>query len=114
MTSSAQLAALAVPDASLVAKWYAVHEQGWEAARSFFVALREQRIEFAAPEHLKTEVVRTLQLGVRDGRYDTDEGLARVRAFLTLGMTYMPNDLLFSDAFRLASAYQMALYDGLY
>jgi predicted nucleic acid-binding protein len=63
---------------------------------------------------LKVEVVRVLQMGVRDKRYSADEGIERVQAFRGLPITYVANDLLLEGAFRLASRFQMALYDALY
>ncbi len=55
-----------------------------------------------------------LQVGVRDKRYTLDEGLEKVDAFQTLPIAYVPNDLLFRDAFRMSWVYQLALYDTLY
>lgn len=114
MEARRRTVASAVPDASLVARWHTPHEPGWEHASRFADALAAGTIRFAAPEHLKVEVVRVLQLGVRDKRYSLTEGLDRVRAFQSLPLRYVANDLLFADAFRLASALQMALYDTLY
>jgi len=53
-------------------------------------------------------------MGVRDKRYTVDEGIARVEAFEALPIAYVPNELLFHGAFRIASRVQMALYDALY
>ncbi len=114
MTHGSSSPALLVPDASLVIKWYLPSEAGAEAAQLFLTAFQRAAIEFCAPEHLKAEVARALLLGVRERRFTQDEGLDMVRAFLDLPLTYMPNDLLIEDAFRLASVYQMALYDALY
>jgi predicted nucleic acid-binding protein len=114
MASSTPALTSAVLDASLVAKWYAPHEPGWEHAQVFRRTLESGQLHVAAPEYLKVEVVRVLQLGVRDKRYSVEVGLERVDAFLTLPLTYLADDLLFEGAFRLASSYQMALYDGLY
>jgi predicted nucleic acid-binding protein len=104
----------AVPDASLVVKWHAPHEEGWEHALTFRESLRAYALHLSAPEHLKAEAVRILQLGVRDKRYSLDEGLVRLGAFLELPIVYVSNDLLFADAFRLASQYYASLYDALY
>jgi len=71
-------------------------------------------LRLTAPEHLKVEVVRILQMGVRDKPYTVDEGIARVEAFEALPIAYVPNELLFHGAFRIASRVQMALYDALY
>jgi predicted nucleic acid-binding protein len=60
------------------------------------------------------EVIRVLQLGVRLGRFSTDEGLELIAAFLALLIVYVANDLLFRDAFQLASTFKMAFYDALY
>jgi predicted nucleic acid-binding protein len=102
------------PDASLVVKWHTPDESGWEHALVFYQSLEAGAVHVAAPEHLKVEAIRLLQLGVRDKRYSPDEGLRRTAAFLNLPITYTANDLLFEEAFRLASHYMIALYDSLY
>src|SRR5688500_7047166 len=91
----------AVPDASLVVKWHTPDESGWDHALTFYQSLAAGAIHFTAPEHLKVEVIRLLQLGVRDKRYSLDEGLRRMAAFLALPIAYAANDLLFEAAFRL-------------
>lgn len=58
----------AVPDSSLVAKWYTSSEAGWEHARRFQTSLAAGRLRLTAPAHMKVEVIRLLQLGVRDKR----------------------------------------------
>ena len=114
MASSLQGVVHAVPDASLVAKWHTPAEPGWEHAQVYLAALIAGTLRLTAPEHLKVEVIRVLQMGVRDKRYTVEEGIARVEAFRTLPITYVANDLLFVDAFRSASRFLMALYDALY
>lgn len=103
-----------VPDASLVAKWHTPEEAGWEHATSYIRALGAGSLRLTAPEHLKVETIRVLQLGVRDRRYAAAEGWLRIEALLALPVRYVRNDLLFAGAFRLASDLQMALDDALY
>ena len=79
MSASRPAIAAAVLDASLVAKWYSVHEAGWQHAQLFRTALETGALHAAAAEQLKTEVIRVLQLGVRDRRHTIDEGIARVQ-----------------------------------
>jgi predicted nucleic acid-binding protein len=104
----------AVPDASLVAKWYATNEPGTPHAQLFLDAVAAGTLRFIAPEHFKTEVVRVLQLGVRDKKYSVEDGWERVEDLLALPMTYVSNDRLLEEAFRLASHYLVSLYDALY
>ena len=103
-----------VPDASLVLRWHARDAEGWDSAEAFRRAFVAGTLDFTAPEHLKVEVIRVLQLGVRDRRYTAVDGIEYVEAFLAMPIEYVPNDMLFRDAFRLATDYQMALYDALY
>jgi len=78
--------------------------------RAFLAA----RLRLFAPEHLKVEVIRALQLGVRDHRYSPSGGLEVTGYFLALPILYVANDRLFVEAFRIATRVQMALYDALY
>ena len=55
-----------VPDASLVLRWHARDAEGWDHAEAFHRAFVAGTLDFTAPEHLKVEVIRVLQLGVRD------------------------------------------------
>lgn len=71
-------------------------------------------LRLTAPEHLKTEVLRVLQLGVRDKQYSVEDGWGRVEDLLALPIIYVSNDRLFEEAFRLASRYFVAVYDALY
>ena len=103
-----------VVDASVVAKWHIPPESDTDVA----LQLRDQMVagtlRLAAPEHMMVEVIRVLQLGVRDRYYGLHEGLELMHAFLALPITYFANDELFGAAFRLSTEYQMALYDSLY
>lgn len=63
---------------------------------------------------MRVEVVRLLQLSVRDKRYTVDEGVQLADSFLSLPVVYVDNDILFESAFRLACAYLVAIYDALY
>ena len=104
----------AVPDASFVAKWHNPAEVGSDHARRFLDAFAAGRLELTAPDQLKTELARVLQLGVRDKRYPLSDGIDRLRGFLALGITFIPNDAVYEDAFRLATHYYVAFYDALY
>jgi predicted nucleic acid-binding protein len=108
------LTAHLVPDASLVIRWYSPHEPGWEAARRYFSQFVAGALDLTAPDLLKIEVARRIQLGVRDKIYSDDDGVDRLRGLLALGISYVSDDLLLEDAFRLSTRYQVALYDALY
>jgi predicted nucleic acid-binding protein len=84
----------AVPDASLVVKWYTPDESGSKHAGRFQAAVERSDLHLAAREHLKVEVVRLLQLGVRDKRIALGDGLGLVEAFLDLPITHTSNDRL--------------------
>ena len=103
-----------VPDASVVAKWFLPHEQGSAHAHTILAAAETANLRFAAPDQMRTEVVRVLQLAVRERLYSADEGLARVHAFIDLPVTYLPNELLLEEAFALSCEYRIAFYDSLY
>ena len=103
-----------IVDASVVAKW----QSGAEADRDVALQLREQfltgTLRLSAPEYMMVEVIRVLQLGVRDRRYTATEGLGLLRGLLRLPILYIANQHLFEPAFLLSSDYQMAFYDALY
>lgn len=103
-----------VVDASVVAKWHVPPEWDTDVALQLRDQLVAGALRLAAPEHMMVEVIRVLQLGVRDRHYGLDDGLELMHAFLALPVTYFANEDLFEAAFRLSTEYQMALYDSLY
>ena len=113
MVSAAELL---VVDASVVVKWFLPDETDMALARSLLTQFAQGRVQFIAPQHIRSEVPSAITVATRgrQPRITVAQGDAAIADFLTLDLPTHDDNALVTAAYATAQQHGCAYYDGLY
>lgn len=104
----------AVVDASVVAKWFLVDEDGSSGALRLKTDFTEGRLTLLAPSLLAYELASVLSVAVRRERMTEPDGLEALDCVLSMGIIMVNQDLVYSGAAQLALRNGQSAYDNAY
>ena len=103
-----------VVDASVIAKWYLLDEEGANMAASVLQAFAENRLTLVAPSLVSYEVARALQKAYRQRRIASDVAQQRLRDLHDLDLEVFHEPEILRLALQLAFRHACNFYDACY
>lgn len=103
-----------VIDASVVAKWHLLDEEGADIANVVLDDFRDGRIGLIAPHHVFYEVPNAVRKAMRLGRVSETDARLAIQHILSWQIETFHTDQLVLDAFELTIRIGCSFYDGLY
>lgn len=103
-----------VVDASVVLKWFLRDEAEAPSSLAVLERFLTGAVDLIAPALLEFEVINGLRIAGKRGRISNESIKAAARAFLDLGLRFVPASFYAEKALDLAEKYDLSAYDASY